>query len=485
MPILDDSILMPTPYSPCERQQLATHPPAVRYWHALAKLYFPYQLVPKALYVIRYESGGNPTALGDGGYSVGLFQIQHKGRFATRPSKEALMVPHFNIRYAAKVLRADHNVFTDWGEGALYQGQPFGALGNHPYPCNNNLLGFHPLPDENRVAQIVEAYPSRVILENAMYWMARAPELIGQYQVFQSYLSSTTPAPPPPPPPPPPPDNGGGIDFPDIDLPGLPDIDFPIGAFNDLLDWLGSLVSSIEEGINGLADGLIDEIGDITDEIYEGVSGTITDVVEGVSDTIESITGWTVDAVNEIGSTIDGMADLIEDSITFSGRLVTGAVDKIVSGMQSTLIPALETIQDLTANAISSTAEGALGISKSAVDALSDATDSALSVIDNVASSFVEITDGIANGIVDGIRAAVEQLVGAVNGVADFLSETFPELMRSLGSNVLDIAEAVAGLPAAFAGALVDGFFGAFKSITDVDAVIAALLPEVDMDVLI
>ncbi|MFA6135016.1 MAG: hypothetical protein WC869_13455 [Phycisphaerae bacterium] len=95
----------------------------------------------KALYVINGESGGNPGAVGDGGAARGLFQIQDSRNFASRPDAAYLDNPENNIRYAAQVLGAAQGKWTDWGEGSSYNGQPFGALGNNPYPGDSGPLG--------------------------------------------------------------------------------------------------------------------------------------------------------------------------------------------------------------------------------------------------------------------------------------------------------------------------------------------------------
>lgn len=133
---------MPGPYSP-----------AVEQWRPLVERYFPPELVDKALWVIQWESGGNPSAIGDRGNAVGLYQIHHGGVVAGRPSAGQLADPETNIRFAAEGLGAARGRWTDWGEGSLYQGRPFGALGNHPYPGNN---GYRP------AAQAAAAAPQPV-----------------------------------------------------------------------------------------------------------------------------------------------------------------------------------------------------------------------------------------------------------------------------------------------------------------------------------
>lgn len=108
--------------------------PVVEQWRPLVSQYVSPQYVDKALWIINYESGGQPYQAGDGGVSIGLFQIQDNQVFAGRPSKEQLLDPTFNIQYAATQW-INHGDFTPWGEGVTYNGQPFGALGNHPFPA--------------------------------------------------------------------------------------------------------------------------------------------------------------------------------------------------------------------------------------------------------------------------------------------------------------------------------------------------------------
>ncbi|MCZ2111285.1 MAG: lytic transglycosylase domain-containing protein [Dehalococcoidia bacterium] len=108
--------------------------PEVERWRPLVEKYFPPELVDKALYVIQHESGGNPGAVGDGGAARGLFQIQDNRNFPTRPDAAYLDDPENNIRFAAQQLGAANGNWGDWGEGRLFEGKPFGALGNNPYP---------------------------------------------------------------------------------------------------------------------------------------------------------------------------------------------------------------------------------------------------------------------------------------------------------------------------------------------------------------
>ena len=109
-------------------------PPEVERWRPLVARYFPPELVNKALWVIMYESGGNPRAVGDGGNAIGLFQIHHGGSIPGRPDAKKLLDPEYNIRYAAQALGAARGNWAPWGENNTYKGKPFGALGHHPFP---------------------------------------------------------------------------------------------------------------------------------------------------------------------------------------------------------------------------------------------------------------------------------------------------------------------------------------------------------------
>ena len=114
-----------------------SYPSSVERWRKLVEKYFKPEDVDKALYVINGESGGNPTASGDGGNSIGLFQMNMGGGLGTGSSASQLSDPEFNIRLAAQAVYGGSG-WKPWGEGALYQGKPFGALGNNPYPGDTN-----------------------------------------------------------------------------------------------------------------------------------------------------------------------------------------------------------------------------------------------------------------------------------------------------------------------------------------------------------
>lgn len=144
------------------------YPPEVERWRSTVAKYFRPEDVDKALWVIQHESGGNPGAVGDGGAARGLFQIQDSRNFANRPGAEYLDNPENNIRYAAQELGAGSGNWGAWGEGTSYNGKPFGALGNNPYPGSNaSTSGGYPsapstgsggtMYDENRYNELVTA----------------------------------------------------------------------------------------------------------------------------------------------------------------------------------------------------------------------------------------------------------------------------------------------------------------------------------------
>lgn len=107
--------------------------PEVEQWRPIVKKHADAagkgDLVDKYLWIINYESGGNPGAIGDGGVAIGLTQIHSNQSIAGRPMEYELLDPDFNIWYAI-----NHLDFGAWGENNLFEGQPFGALGNHPFP---------------------------------------------------------------------------------------------------------------------------------------------------------------------------------------------------------------------------------------------------------------------------------------------------------------------------------------------------------------
>lgn len=109
-----------------------TYPPEVERWRSLVARYFRPEDVDKALWVIMHESGGNPQALGDGGASGGLFQLNDYGVGAGMTNAQKFD-PETNIARAAQAVYGGQG-WRPWGEGATYNGRPFGALGNNPYP---------------------------------------------------------------------------------------------------------------------------------------------------------------------------------------------------------------------------------------------------------------------------------------------------------------------------------------------------------------
>ena len=115
---------------------MATYSAAVEQWRPLAEKHFPPELVDKVLYLINGESGGDPGAVGDGGAANGLFQSHYIGKGTT---------PDQQFADALRLYTADKanggTGFGDWGEGRLYQGKPFGALGNHPYGGGGTTMG--------------------------------------------------------------------------------------------------------------------------------------------------------------------------------------------------------------------------------------------------------------------------------------------------------------------------------------------------------
>lgn len=123
---------------------MATFPAAVEQWRSLVEKYFPPEQVDKALYVIMHESGGRNILQLDSkgnqvGPAAGPFQIEGKEQHPNNPSRltmQQLLDPETNIREAARMASKNWNQWTDWGEGVLYQGKPFGALGNFPYQRN-------------------------------------------------------------------------------------------------------------------------------------------------------------------------------------------------------------------------------------------------------------------------------------------------------------------------------------------------------------
>ncbi len=114
------------------------YPDQVERWRPLVAKHFQPEDVDKALWVMWWESGGDSAIGGDRntlGIPVahGLFQVQDNTRFPGRPTREQLINPEANIQWAANAVYGGSG-WTPWGEGVAHNGQPFGALGAHPYP---------------------------------------------------------------------------------------------------------------------------------------------------------------------------------------------------------------------------------------------------------------------------------------------------------------------------------------------------------------
>lgn len=107
-------------------------PEAVEQWRPAVRQYFRPEDVDKALWVINYESSGNPAAMGDGGSSQGLFQLNTRGVGAGMSAAHRFN-PYKNIEAAAKAVYGGQG-WKPWGENNLHNGKKFGALGNHPFP---------------------------------------------------------------------------------------------------------------------------------------------------------------------------------------------------------------------------------------------------------------------------------------------------------------------------------------------------------------
>lgn len=104
---------------------------SVEQWRPLVAKYFKPEDVDKALYVINGESGGNAGAVGDGGASIGLFQLNDNG-LGSGLDRAARADPETNIKTAAAAVYGGSG-WKPWGEGSTFNGKTFGALGNNPY----------------------------------------------------------------------------------------------------------------------------------------------------------------------------------------------------------------------------------------------------------------------------------------------------------------------------------------------------------------
>lgn len=117
-----------------EPPKLNTYSPQVESWRrdvwdrmpaALKQRPDAATLLDKALYTLNGESGGNERAVGDGGSAWGGWQSHHIPTGSDRNTQ---------IDDMWRLVGKNPDQWTDWGEGALYNGQKFGALGNNPYP---------------------------------------------------------------------------------------------------------------------------------------------------------------------------------------------------------------------------------------------------------------------------------------------------------------------------------------------------------------
>ena len=158
-------------------------PPSVERWRTLVAKYFPPELVDKALYVIQHESNeGDSSAVGDNGVAIGLFQIQSSERFPGRPTKDQLLDPEFNIKYAAQNLGAASGKWTDWGEGATYQGSKFGALGNNPFPPGGSSMATGDptyAQIQARIQALMASPPSVEDFEAYSFWLEELNTMAG------------------------------------------------------------------------------------------------------------------------------------------------------------------------------------------------------------------------------------------------------------------------------------------------------------------
>ena len=127
---------------------MAVYPAAVEAWRPLVTSIFNQVSggrataadIDKALYVIQWESSGNPNAQSDsGGY--GLFQL-NDGGLGEGLSTAQRLDPQTNIRVAAQAIYGGSG-WAPWGEGSEKYNYPynpatgqgrFGSLGDRPYP---------------------------------------------------------------------------------------------------------------------------------------------------------------------------------------------------------------------------------------------------------------------------------------------------------------------------------------------------------------
>jgi hypothetical protein len=87
-------------------------------------------LVDKYLYAMTGESDGNPTAIHDGGNGYGLMADRISRTPVGTPAAQQIQNGWSLVQ---NDLQQGGTGFGDWGEGRLYNGQPFGSMGVHPY----------------------------------------------------------------------------------------------------------------------------------------------------------------------------------------------------------------------------------------------------------------------------------------------------------------------------------------------------------------
>lgn len=123
----------------------------------LFRKYFREEDIPKVIWTTHWESGFNPNAVNPSSGATGLLQnLTKEGGNPDRLTQAELKDPDTNLRESAKLLYGpggkdapQGKAWSHWGEGALYQGKPFGALGFHPYFDDPKVkLPANPLPSD-------------------------------------------------------------------------------------------------------------------------------------------------------------------------------------------------------------------------------------------------------------------------------------------------------------------------------------------------
>lgn len=154
----------------------------------LAAKYFPPEVVPKVLYIIQNESGGNSEIPGDGGAAYGLFQSHYipPGTSIEQQFADAQRL------YKADLANGGTG-FGDWGEGRTYNGQPFGALGNNPYPGSISTVTKPPTSSsafQTQLQSYLDAIDSantalqKYLSEHPSSYYIPSNGTVGQYDAF-------------------------------------------------------------------------------------------------------------------------------------------------------------------------------------------------------------------------------------------------------------------------------------------------------------